>query len=298
MPHALWKGSLSFGLVSLPVALYAATHDDAIDFDWLDRRTMDPVGYKRVNKRTGKEVSRENIVKGVKHGDDYVIVEDDELRKAFPQTTQTIAVDTFVEASEIPFVYLERPYYVAPIGKDAKVYSLLREALQRSTRVGLARVVIQTKEHIAALIADGPALILTLLRWPAEIRSWADLDLPPLPSSTARADGMGAKELKMANQLIESMIEPFNPNSYTDRFRDALIKLIETKAKAGQVQVVEQPPEAPSSNVVDLTELLKRSLNRDPRPGKRGGRSSNGQAKRAATRKPRSSKTSRSATAR
>jgi len=154
-PRVLWKGAISFGLVHIPVALYTATTDHGIDFDWLDKRTMDPVGYKRINKKTGKEIPREQIVKGVEYADgEYVVLSDKEIAAAYPRTTQTIEIETFVPANGIPFVFLERPYYVAPINRGAKVYALLRETLQRSGRVGVARVVIQTKQHLAVLVPE------------------------------------------------------------------------------------------------------------------------------------------------
>ena len=118
MPRIIWKGAISFGLVHVPVALYPASQEIGIDFDWLDKRTMDPVGYKRINKRTGKEIERDDIVKGIKQADgDYVVLSEDEIKAAYPQSTQTIAIETFVKASEIPFTYLEKPYYTAPLGK-------------------------------------------------------------------------------------------------------------------------------------------------------------------------------------
>ena len=266
MPHTLWKGAISFGLVHIPVALYPASHDDAIDFDWLDRRSMDPVGYKRINKRTGKEVGREDIVKGVKVEDDrYVVVSDEEIRQAYPRTTQTIEIDAFVQASDIPFVYLDRPYYLSPIGKGEKVYVLLRETLLAASRVGIARVVIQTKEHLAALIPAGPALMLNTLRWPQEIRSWEDLKLP---ATGGKAAGLSAREMKMAAQLVGDMAARFDAARYTDTFRDAVMALVASKARQGQstsVAPLENAGEATPSNIVDLTELLRRSL------GRRGG---------------------------
>ena len=127
MPHAIWKGAISFGLVHIPVALYPASTEIGIDFDWLDKRSMDPVGYKRVNKRTGKEIDKENIVRGVKvDSGDYVVLSDDEIKAAYPKTTQTIAIESFTHATEIPFTQLEKPYYLEPVGRGEKVYSLLR----------------------------------------------------------------------------------------------------------------------------------------------------------------------------
>src|ERR1700712_2346162 len=139
MPRSIWKGAIAFGLVHVPVALYPASQEDDIDFDWLDKRSMDPGGYKRINKRTGKEITKENIVKGIKQADgDYVLLSEDEIKAAYPKTTQTIEIESFVRAEEIPFVFLERPYYLEPIGKAEKVYALLREAMLAAQVIGIA----------------------------------------------------------------------------------------------------------------------------------------------------------------
>ncbi len=194
--RVVWKGAISFGLVHIPVALYTATTSTGVDFDWLDKRTMEPVGYKRVNKKTGKEIAAADIVKGVEVEDGhYVVLSADEIKAAFPKTTQTIEIETFIRAGEIPFVYLERPYYLAPINRGEKVYALLREALIASGRVGVARVVISTKQHLAVLVPSGPALILNLLRWGGEIKSFEALKLPP---EGAKAAGLKDAEVKMA----------------------------------------------------------------------------------------------------
>jgi len=262
-PRVLWKGAISFGLVHIPVALYSATVDHAIDFNWLDKRTMDPVGYKRVNKKTGKEIAREQIVKGIEYEDDqYVVLSDEEISAAYPRTTQTVEIEAFVPADSIPFVYLERPYYVAPINRGAKVYSLLRETLQRAGRVGIARVVIQTKQHLAVLVPTGPGLVLNLLRWGADIRPWKDL---PLPSESARKAGLTERELKMAKELVEDMSADWNPEDYKDSFKDEIMRLVDEKVEAGQTEEVTQPePEEEtgksSAKILDLTELLQRSL--------------------------------------
>jgi DNA end-binding protein Ku len=264
-PRVLWKGAISFGLVHIPVALYSATTDHGIDFDWLDKRTMDPVGYKRINKKTGREIPREQIVKGVEYEDgEYVVLSDKEIAAAYPKTTQTIEIETFVPANGIPFVYLERPYYVAPINRGAKVYALLRETLQRSGRVGVARVVIQTKQHLAVLVPVGPGLVLNLLRWGADIRPWKDL---PLPSEDAKKAGLTERELKMAKQLVEDMSGDWDPMEFKDEFKDEILRLVDRKVKAGQTETVTQPEpeegqssESKGAKIIDLTELLQRSL--------------------------------------
>ena len=274
--RVLWKGAISFGLVHIPVALHAATSDSGIDFDWLDKRSMDPVGYKRINKKTGKEISRENIVKGIKYQDDqYVVLSAEEIAGAYPKTTQTIEIENFVSNTEIPFVYLERPYYIAPINKGQKVYALLRDTLLDTQRVGIARVVIQTKQHLAVLVPSGPGLILNLMRWGEEIRSWEDLDLPP---EGAKAAGLSARELSMAKQLVNDMTETWDPEKFKDSFRDEIMALVERKAREGKIETVEQPQKAEDSagrsgaTILDLTELLQRSLRKGGAPAAADGK--------------------------
>jgi len=272
-PRVLWKGAISFGLVHIPVALYSATTDHAIDFDWLDKRTMDPVGYKRINKKTGKEIARENIVKGIEYEDgEYVVLSDKEIADAYPKTTQTIEIESFVPANGIPFVYLERPYYVAPINRGTKVYALLRETLQRTQRIGVARVVIQTKQHLAALVPVGPGLVLNLLRWGADIRPWTEL---PLPSEDAKKAGLREHEIKMAEQLVEDMSAEWDPDDYKDEFKDEILRLVDRKVAAGQTETVTQiePEEGQAlesrgAKIIDLTELLQRSLRKGGGAGK------------------------------
>jgi DNA end-binding protein Ku len=267
--RALWKGAISFGLVHIPVALHTATTTSGLDFDWLDKRSMDPVGYKRINKRTGKEIDKDDIVKGIAYEPGhYVVLSDEDIAAAYPRTTQTIEIESFVEASAIPFLYLDRPYYLAPVDKGEKVYALLREAMLKTGRVGLAKVVIQTKQHLAALIAVGPGLVLNLLRWGEDVRSWADLKLPP---EGIKANKLGDRELEMATQLVEDLSGTFKPEDHRDSFKDQVMALVEKKAKAGDTEAVIQPDEeapAKSADIIDLTDLLRRSL----RGGKEGGK--------------------------
>ena len=260
MARAIWKGAISFGLVHVPVSLHSGASDTGIDFDWIDKRSMDPVGYKRVNKRTGKEIDRENIVKGVKtDGGDYVIIGEDEIRAAYPKTTQTIEIEGFVEGAAIPFAYLEKPYYLEPAAKAEKVYALLREAMSAAGVVGVARIVMHSKEHLAALIPAGPALVLNTLRWSNEIRDIGDLSLPAAGKSAAN---LKDAELKMAERLIGDMTVPWDPSKYTDRFADAVHALVKKRIAAGKTETIEpmEAHEEPKSNVLDLTELLKQSL--------------------------------------
>lgn len=260
--RTLWKGAITFGLVHIPIALYSATAESDLDFDWLDKRSMDPVGYKRINKKTGKDIDKDNIVKGIEWQDgQYVVLTPEEISAAYPRSTQTIEIESFVDADDVPFVYLERPYYVAPINKAEKVYALLREALKQTDKVGIAKVVIQTKQHLAVLIPCGPALVLNLLRWGGEIRSWEDLKLPPVG---VKAAGIKDSELAMAKQLIGDMAGQWSAGQFRDSFRDEIMKLVQSKAKAGQTEAVNKVQDAPAlqggADVIDLTELLKRSL--------------------------------------
>ena len=262
MPRVIWKGAISFGLVHVPVALYPASQDVGIDFDWLDKRSMDPVGYQRVNKRTGKEIQAADIVKGIKQDDgDYVVLTEEQIKAAYPKATQTIEIESFVNASEIPFILLERPYYLEPIGKGEKVYALLREAMREAGVIGIARVVMHSKEHLAALIPSGPALMLNTIRWASEIRPVEELKLPAEGKTAA---GLKPAELKMAAQLIRDMTGRWNAADYTDRFTDAVHELVNRKVEAGETERVTPlegtPSEGGASNVLDLTELLAQSL--------------------------------------
>ena len=268
MPRVIWKGAISFGLVHVPVALYPASQEVGVDFDWLDKRTMDPVGYKRVNKRTGKEIAKEDIVKGVKLDDgDYVVLSDEEIKAAFPKSTQTIEIEAFVKASEIAFVLLERPYYLEPVGKGERVYALLRESMQDAGVIGIARVVMHNKEHLAALIPSGAALMLNTIRWAAEMRPPDELKLPAQGKSST---SLKPTELKMAAQLISDMTRPWKAGDYTDTFAEAVKALVKQKVDAGkteQVTPLEDASEvASASNVVDLTALLAKSLERRKAP--------------------------------
>ena len=258
--RTIWKGAISFGLVHVPVGLYPASQETGIDFDWLDKRSMDPVGYKRINKRTGKEIPKEQIVKGIKQeGGEYVVLSDEQIKQAYPKATQTIEIQCFVKASEIPFILLERPYYLEPVGKSEKVYALLREAMLAEGVVGIARLVMHSKEHLAALMPTGPALILNTIRWASEIRPADALNLP----AAGKAANVKPAELKMASQLIGDMTQKWKAEEYVDTFGDAIHALVKKKLAAGdteQVTQLEDAPQESTSNVVDLTELLSRSL--------------------------------------
>ena len=259
--RTLWKGAITFGLVHIPVGLHTASIEQGIDFDWLDKRSMDPVGYKRINKRTGRESDKANLVKGFEYEDGkYVVISPEEIEAVYPRTTQTIEIQRFIDAQELPFLYLERPYYVAPINKGQKVYALLREVLLKTGKVGLAKVVIATKQHLAVLVPSGRAMVLNLLRWGDEVKTLEGLDLP---AAGMKGANVSAAEMKMAEQLVDSMSGKWKPEDFKDEFKSAVMKIVQKKVKAGDTETVIEPEEdAPedSSNVIDLTELLQRSL--------------------------------------
>lgn len=262
--RTIWNGAISFGLVNIPVALHPATTDSGLDFDWLDKRTMDPVGYKRINKKTGREIEPENIVKGISYEKDrYVVLTDDEIRNALAKSTQTIEIESFVSAAEIPLTYFERSYYLAPLDRGEKAYALLRETLIKTQRAGIARIVIHSKQHLAALVPAGPALILVLLRWASQIRSLGELNLPPEGTVTA---GLTERELSMAVQLVEAMAALWEPDKFNDSFTSKVMALVGEKVKAGNIEGLaksELEPASPAmADIIDITELLRRSLQR------------------------------------
>jgi len=260
MARSIWKGAISFGLVHIPVALQSATSSDNVDFDWLDKRSMDPVGYKRVNKVTGKEVAKENIVKGIQYEKGkYILLSEEEIKSAHPKSTQTIEIFSFVDSTEIPLANIETPYYLAPDKRGEKVYALLRETLTQTGTVGLASVILHTKQHLAAVMPIDSALVLILLRWPNEVRG---LDSIELTSATTAAT-LSKAEKDMAKRLVEDMKSKWNPKEYVDTFQEKIMALVDTKVAEGKIEDVEtEPGEEPrkSADIIDLTELLKRSL--------------------------------------
>jgi DNA end-binding protein Ku len=258
MARALWKGAISFGLVHIPVELHKAVESHDLDLTMLDKRDFSPIGFKRYNKGSGKEVAWEHIVKGYQYSDgEYVVLTDEDLRLANPKATQTIDILAFVDADSVPLTYYETPYYLSPGRGGDKVYALLRETLHKAGRIAVATVVIRTRQHLCALVAVGDGIIMNTLRYATEIRNPEDLKLPG-------DSGITDKELKMALSLVEDMSEKWNPGEYHDTYREDVLKLVEKKVKAGQTHTLTEPSgEAPApkaSNVVDLVALLKQSL--------------------------------------
>ncbi|QKY09888.1 Ku protein [Janthinobacterium lividum] len=262
MARALWKGAISFGLVHIPVELISASLDHELDLSMLDRRDFSPIGYKRYNKKTGKEVEWDDIIKGYEYRtDEYVVLSEEDLRQANVKATQTIDILTFVDALEVPLTFYEHPYYLLPAKGGEKVYALLRETLRKANKVGIASVVMRTKQHLCALVCVGDAIVLNTLRYADEIRPTDDLDLP---GSTLKSAGISDKELKMALSLVEGMSEAWEPGQYHDSYREDVLALVKKKIKARQTKTITPPAPEPQeehgSNVIDLVALLQQSL--------------------------------------
>jgi DNA end-binding protein Ku len=263
MARALWKGSVTFGLVEIPVALLPAESPQELSFRQIDRRTMSRIGYKRVNKDSGEEVPWEEIVSGYEYEpDEYVILSDEELKRANVRATQTIEIQEFVDLDEIDAPFFDRPYYLEPLRKGSKSYALLREALERTRKVGIARVVIRTRQHIAALLVRDGVLVLDLLRYAHELRDTKDVEAP------RDASVVSEKEIAMAEKLVKGMSAKWNPKKYKDEYRADVMSTIEKKIKSGKTHTIEVPGDeeetvSARSDVVDLMPLLKKSLEKN-----------------------------------
>lgn len=261
MGRSIWKGSISFGLVEIPVSLQTATSDEGdISFAQVDRRNMARVGYKRVNKESGEEVPWQDIVRGYEYEpDEYVILTDKDLQQANVKATKTAEIVCFVSKDEIDPVYFDRPYYLEPLKKNSKSYALLRSVLVKSNRVGIARVVLRTREYLAALLVRDGVMVLDLLRYPVELRDPKEIEVPEEAEVTAA-------ELKMAERLVQGMTEKWNPKKFHDSYRDDLMSLITKRVKSGQTQTIAQPGEDEDDGkpargeIKDLMPLLKQSL--------------------------------------
>lgn len=270
MPRVIWKGAISFGLVNIPIGLYPATQGGGLGFTMLDRRDMSPVGYKRINKSTGEEVPWDEIVKGYEYEDgEYVVLGDSDFKRANVEATQTVELLSFVDAAQIHSVYYDTPYYLTPGKKAEKGYALLRETLLRTGKVGIAKVVIRTREHLAALVPFGPMLVLELLRFAEEVRDPNELEVPV---DTLAELKVGERELAMAETLVGEMEEDWKPEQYRDEYREDLMSFIEKKVKSGKTTTIAEPVEEKeehkSADVIDLMAMLKKSVaktNRKPK---------------------------------
>jgi len=263
MQRSLWKGAISFGLVHIPVQLFSAESHHGLDLDLLDKRDFAAIGYKRYNKNTGKEVEWDNIVKGYEYeSGQYVVLSDAELKHANVKATSTIDILAFVDAAQVPLIYYEQPYYLAPDKGGDKVYALLRETLQRAQKIAIAQIVIRTKQRLVALLPMEKMLAMNTLRYADEIRAIDEYDLP---SANLKEAGISEKELQMALTLVEGMSENWDPSQYHDTYSEDILALVESKVKAHMTKTLLEPEaEATrprSAKVIDLMALLKESIN-------------------------------------
>jgi DNA end-binding protein Ku len=270
MARGLWKGAISFGLVNVPVELFSAQkRSSELDMTMLDKRDLSPVGYRRVNKATGKEVPWEEIVKGYEYEDDkYVVLSEEDFRRANPEAAKTVDIQAFVELESIAPQFFDTPYYLIPGKRGEKAYALLRETLKKAGKAGIAAVVIRTKQYLAALIAQDELLILNTLRYGDELKDVEELKIPEAKVT--------AKELDMAMRLVEDMSDDWQPEKYKDTYRHDLMKRIEEKVKKGQTEEITEPekerrPEK-GAEVIDLMSLLKKSVEKKPKPARRAAR--------------------------
>lgn len=260
MSRPIWKGHISFGLVNVPVVLYAAERRADLSFRMIDSRNSARVRYERVNEETGDEVPWDKIVKGYEYEEgNYVLLSEEELENASAEMTRTIEIEEFVDFTEIDGRFFDKPYILVPGNKGEKGYVLLREAIAAAGKAGIARVVIRARQHLAALIAQGDALVLELLRYPQELADLSEFDLP---SQDLRQHGVQKKEIDLATKLIGGMTAKWNPSKYHDEYRDALLKMIQRKVDAGQTAAIdgEEIDNAPIPSTINFMDVLKKSV--------------------------------------
>ncbi len=261
MAGSIWKGSISFGLLNIPVSLQKANEGQDLSFSMLDEKDLSPIKYKKVSAKDGKEVPWARIVKGYEYQKgQYVILSKDDLKAANPKATQTIDIEDFVDFADIDLMFLEKPYYLVPQKPGIKGYFLLVEALKKSKKVAIAKIVIRTKMHLAMIMAKDDYLVLELLRFGHEL---LDVDEVDYLSDIVKPK-FTSKEIKMAEELIDGMSAKWNPEQYKDTYNDDVMKVIKLKIKAGQGQEIEWdlPKEETikGGKVIDLMPLLKKSL--------------------------------------
>ncbi|SOY69368.1 ATP-dependent DNA helicase, Ku domain [Cupriavidus taiwanensis] len=268
MSRIIWKGAIAFGLVNIPVVLRPASRSQSLDLDLLDVRDMAPVGYQRINKSTGKPVDKEHIVKGYQYAkEEYVLLNDEDFRRANVEATQTVDIVSFVDAESIPPYYFDTPYYLEPDKRGERGYALLHETMRRTGKAALALVVLRARQHLAAMLVHDDALVLNTMRFADEVLPIAELRLPK--AASGKATGAHAREIEMATKLVDDMTEDWAPEQYRDTYRDDLMARIEEKIESGKTHQLTPPAEeeeAPrqGAKVIDMVALLRQSL------GKRG----------------------------
>ena len=278
MARAMWKGSLAFGLVNIPIELYSATRDHRPKFRLLHAKDEAPIRYERVCQTEGKAVGWEDLVKGYEYEKgQFVVVTKDDFKTAALEKTKTIDILDFVDPNEIDERYFETPYYLQPAKGADRSYALLREAIRESKKIGVAKIILRDAQHLAAVEAIGDALVLTMMRFADELADLADFKFP-------KAEAIRPAELKMAMQLIDNLSAEWKPEKYTDEYRDNLMKVIQGKLKGRRPRLKERET-AQSADVVDLMARLRASLegkggpaakarSAKKKPSKSGGRKS------------------------
>ena len=255
MARAIWKGSISFGLVNIPIALYPATKREELKFRLLRKTDLSPVNYKRVAEKDGKEVPWDQIVKGYEYEKGkYVVLQDEDFQRVDIEATQTVDIQDFVELDEIDPIFFYKPCYLEPQKGGDKVYALLRDALKDSKKVGVAKVVIKTREYLASVKPEDGALVLELMHFADELADTSKLHI-------LKKVEVGKREMDMAKALIGSMSTKWNPEKYHDDYREALMEVIEEKVEAGGKEIEEKPRQARKpTKVIDLVSVLQKSL--------------------------------------
>jgi DNA end-binding protein Ku len=253
--RAIWKGSISFGLVNIPIGLYPASRREELSFRQLRKSDLSPINYKRVAEVDHKEVPWEEIVKGYEYEKgQFVVVTDEDFKRANVEATQTVEITDFVSLDEIDPMFFDKPYYLEPQKGGKKAYALLRDTLKETGKVGIAKVVLKTKQHLAAVKPKGHALVLELMHFAEELLEPNELDLP-------KDEAIGKKELDMAKMLVESMTSKWQPDKFKDQYTQQLKKVIEEKVEAGGKELPAPKGKAkPPTNVVDLVAILKKSI--------------------------------------
>jgi len=258
MARALWKGSIAFGLVNIPVELYPGAKSDMLDFDWIDKRDHAAIGYQRINKNTGKPVPKDDIVKGYQYEKGrYVLLSDEDFKQANPKATKTVEIVAFVDAGSIAPPFFDTPYRLAPDARGERPYALLRDALRATGKIGVAQVVIRNKQHLAALMVWGDMLLLETLRWNDEILRPDELELPG-----SKAAKPVEKELDLARRLIDDLSGAWKPEQYQDTYRADLLAQIDRKVKEGRTGELTAPKREKEggAEVIDLMSALRQSL--------------------------------------
>lgn len=254
--RSLWKGSISFGLVNIPVALYPATRREELKFRLLRGSDLSPVNYKRVAQTDGREVPWEQIVKGYEYEKGkFVVLKEDDFKRVDIEATQTVDIMDFVRLSEVNPMYFKKPYYLVPEKGGAPAYTLLHTVLAETSKAGVAKVVIRTRQHLAAVKPQGSALVLELMHFAHELVDVGELNLP-LARGTAKR-----RELDMAKTLVEQMTEKWAPERYTDDYTSALMAMIKEKISSGGKKAPAAPKSARKTNIIDLAAVLQESLN-------------------------------------